>query len=130
MDKKDFHVQILKRQLDIRSYLIRRVRVQGYYTDWNEFINKKSFTLINSIPYSRIDEFTSFVRYAKSWYHNQGLQWENRLYELYETLNYPKKRKEKVGYMSSLRSLIDYYRNNHDIEILLYSKLNRNKMSE
>ena len=135
MDKETKLVQTITRKLSLRTYLLRRERRVGYIETWRDFFNiqKKRLNLHRFTGYPT-DEFTLLVRKLLYDFHNYFLKWQIKEGELCETLSKPLKSgngkefdsiEEKAFHSTTLTT--SYYRNNHQLENILWSKLNRGK---
>ncbi len=134
MNKETLIIQTLTRKLSLRSYLIKRERRVGYPTNWNDLINIQNKRLkLERFKGYESDRYTLTVRKLLYDLKNHTLKWQNRELEIYHQLVDFQGYKEEKTFNSlekkafhSLTLTISQYRNNYQIENVLWSKLNRN----
>lgn len=130
-------VQTITRKLSLRTYLLKRERRVGNIETWRDFFNiqKKRLNLQRFSGYP-IDEYTLLVRKLLYDFNNYFLKWQLKEIELIKSLSKPKKLNVEREFKNvekkafhSLTLTISYNRNNHQIENILWSKLNRGKFN-
>lgn len=131
-------VQTITRKLSLRTYLLRRERRVGNVETWRDFFNikKKKLNLKRFQGY-QTDKYTLLVRKLLYDFNNYFLKWQSREYELAKSLSKKVRLNtdrtfntiEEKAFHSMILTT-SYYRNNHLIENILWSKLNRRKFSK
>jgi hypothetical protein len=138
MDKETMLVQTITRKLSLRTYILKRERRVGYVETWRDFYNiqKKKLKLIRFQGY-QTNRYTLLVRKLLNDFNNYFLKWQLKEVELIKSLSKPIKSGNGKEFDSiqekafqSLTLTTSYYRNNHLIENILWSKLNRGKFSK
>ncbi|WCL50979.1 hypothetical protein [Leptospira sp. GIMC2001] len=119
----------------MRTYLLKRERRVGDAETWRDFFNiqKKRLNLQRFNGY-QTDKYTLLVRKLLSDFNNYFLKWQLKEVELCKSLSKSLTTEKRKKFKSiegkafhSLTLTTSYYRNNHQIENILWSKLNRGK---